>query len=108
MTVAVIGLAATGLATAKTLAERGVTVLLCDAKPESALDPTRVLEARGLSGVTLLTGSPELPHGVELVVPSPGVPPTALALTQAQARGSQRSFRPGMAGADDENVIFEG
>ena len=87
MRVAVIGLAATGLATARALVARGDEVVLCDAKPESQLNPERLAEARSLPGVSLCLGSSELPEGISLLIPSPGVPPTAAPILQAQARG---------------------
>lgn len=82
--IAVIGLAATGLATAKVLRDVGALVTVFDGKPEAQLDATRVAEARALDGVTLALGV-ELPNWTEtdLVVPSPGVPRYANVLTQA-------------------------
>jgi len=85
--VAVIGLAATGLATARALITRGDEVVLCDAKPEVQLRPERLAEARALPGVSLWLGSTALPEDIQLLIPSPGVPPTAPPILQAQARG---------------------
>jgi len=85
--VAVIGLAATGLATARVLRDQGATVTVYDAKPESALDPARVAEVREL-GAALALGVPE-PDWVatDLVVPSPGVPRYAPPIAEAVRRG---------------------
>ena len=91
MRVAVLGLAATGLATARALVGEGAEVLLCDARPEAQLSLERVAEARALPGVTLCLGTTELPEDLVLVVPSPGVPPTAPPLLAAQARGIEIS-----------------
>nr|WP_309695246.1 UDP-N-acetylmuramoyl-L-alanine--D-glutamate ligase [Armatimonas sp.] len=91
MRVAVLGLAATGLATARALVAEGAEVVLCDARPEEQLSFERVAEARALPGVTLWLGTTELPENLVLVVPSPGVPPTALPLLAAQARGIEIS-----------------
>lgn len=91
MRVAVIGLAATGIATARVLVAEGAEVVICDSKPESLLPPARVAEALSIPGVTLQLGSTELPDSLVLVVPSPGVPPTAPPLLQALARGIEVS-----------------
>jgi UDP-N-acetylmuramoylalanine--D-glutamate ligase len=85
--VAVLGLAATGLATARALAAPGVEVVLCDSKPESQLSPERVAEARTLENVTLWLGTTSLPDDIVMLIPSPGVPATAPPILEAQARG---------------------
>ena len=86
--IAVIGLAATGLATARILSERGATVTVYDGKPEDKLDPARVAEAKGIAGVRLALGVGEPDWGeIDLVVPSPGVPKTARAIAGAFERG---------------------
>jgi UDP-N-acetylmuramoylalanine--D-glutamate ligase len=87
--VAVIGLAATGLATARVLRDRGATVTVYDGKPEAALDPARVAAARELGdGVTLALGAADIDWGrTDLVIPSPGVPRYAPMLTEAVRRG---------------------
>ncbi|MES2464249.1 MAG: UDP-N-acetylmuramoyl-L-alanine--D-glutamate ligase [Armatimonadota bacterium] len=87
--VAVIGLAATGLATARVLRDLGATVCIYDGKPETALAPERLAAARGLGyGVTLaLNDSPVDWERTDLVIPSPGVPRTAVPLVQALQRG---------------------
>ncbi len=86
--IAVIGLAATGLATARVLRDRGATVTVCDAKSEDKLDAARVAEARGLEGVTLALGAGEPAWAAtDLVIPSPGVPRYAPVLVEAVRRG---------------------
>ncbi len=87
--VAVIGLAATGLAAAGVLRERGARVCIYDAKPASALPAETVAAARALgSGVSLALGAAGLDgQAVDLVVPSPGVPRAAPVLAEAHRRG---------------------
>jgi UDP-N-acetylmuramoylalanine--D-glutamate ligase len=86
--VAVIGLAATGLATAKVLSDCGATVTLCDSKGESALDAARLAEAKALEGVALRLGTSEIDWAnTDLIVPSPGVPRYAAPLVEAVKRG---------------------
>jgi UDP-N-acetylmuramoylalanine--D-glutamate ligase len=87
--VAVIGLAATGLATARVLRDLGATVCIYDGKPEVGLAPERVAAARNLGeGVTLsLNNAPIDWEHTDLVIPSPGVPRAAAPLVQALQRG---------------------
>jgi UDP-N-acetylmuramoylalanine--D-glutamate ligase len=86
--VAVIGLAATGLATARILRDLGALVTVYDGKPEEKLDPARVAEAQALEGVTLALGCGESTwQRTDLVVPSPGVPRYATVLEEAVRRG---------------------
>ncbi len=87
--VAVIGLAATGLATAHVLRDRGARVRVYDAKPEAELSAARVADARALGdGVTLALGSSEIDWtATDLIVPSPGVPRHAAPLVEAVKRG---------------------
>jgi len=87
VSVAVLGLAATGLSTARVLAARGEAVVLCDAKPEEALAPERLAAARAIPGVRLHLGTDTLPEDTTLVVPSPGVPATAKPLLAALSQG---------------------
>jgi UDP-N-acetylmuramoylalanine--D-glutamate ligase len=84
--VAVIGLAATGLATARVLGDLGAAVCIYDGKPEADLAPERVAEARNLGdSVTLaLNNIPIDWSRTDLVIPSPGVPRTTAPLVQAQ------------------------
>ncbi len=85
--IAVIGLAATGLATARVLSERGAVVTVYDGKPEAALDAARVAEAKAIPGVRLALGVAEPDWSeTDLVVPSPGVPKTARAIAGAFER----------------------
>jgi UDP-N-acetylmuramoylalanine--D-glutamate ligase len=86
--IAVIGLAATGLATARILSERGAIVTVYDGKPEDKLDPARVAEAKAIPSVRLALGVGE-PDWTEtdLVVPSPGVPKWAPPIAGAFERG---------------------
>ncbi len=87
--IAVIGLAATGLATARVLRDLGATVCIYDGKPESDLAPDRVAEARNLGdAVTLALNNAAVDWAVtDLLIPSPGVPRTAAPLVQAQQQG---------------------
>jgi UDP-N-acetylmuramoylalanine--D-glutamate ligase len=82
--VLVVGLRRTGQAVASALAARGVRVRAADARPAAALGPL-VLPA----GVEVRVGEdrPELLAGIELVVPSPGVPCAAPILATAVRRG---------------------
>src|SRR5215471_12376414 len=86
-TVAVVGLAKSGVAAARLVRRVGGRVLASDAADKSALSP----EARGLEleGCQLWTGGhpDEAFAGAELVVVSPGVPLTLPALTRTRARG---------------------
>ncbi len=85
--VLVIGLARTGIATARFCAEHGATVTASDSHAESELG-TEVLSLRE-EGVTLeLGGSPESSLlKQDLVIPSPGVPADAPLLQSARAKG---------------------
>ena len=82
--VLVLGFRRTGQAVAATLAARGVRVRAADVRPATALE---VGEAP--AGVELRLGEdgPQLLAGVELVVPSPGVPRDAPVLAAAVRRG---------------------
>jgi UDP-N-acetylmuramoylalanine--D-glutamate ligase len=84
-TVAVVGLARSGVAAARLLSALGARVLASDAAPADALSP----EARALgqaAGVRLWTGGhpAEAFAGADLVVVSPGVPLEGPALTAAR------------------------
>ncbi|HEY2351751.1 MAG TPA: UDP-N-acetylmuramoyl-L-alanine--D-glutamate ligase [Candidatus Acidoferrum sp.] len=85
--VLVIGLARTGVATARFCAEHGAAVTAMDAHSESELSP-EVLGLRG-EGVKLeLGGHPESSLlQQDLVIPSPGVPADAPLLQLARAKG---------------------
>ena len=82
--VLVLGFRRTGQAVTAALAARGVRVRAADARPATALE---VGEAP--AGVELRLGEdgPQLLAGVELVVPSPGVPRDAPVLAAAVRRG---------------------
>lgn len=85
--VAVIGLAATGLATAQVLSDLGAFVTVYDSKPEGVLDTARVTEARELKRVALALGTSEIAWGkTDLVIPSPGVPRYAPPIVEAVKR----------------------
>ena len=85
--VLVVGLARTGVATALFCAARGARVTATEGRPESQIAETAAkLRA---AGVTLELGG----HGAktfveqDLIIPSPGVPPTMPALAAARAIG---------------------
>jgi UDP-N-acetylmuramoylalanine--D-glutamate ligase len=80
----VVGYRRTGRAVAAVLARRGVRVRVADARPAGALDA-----GEPPSGVELRLGDdgPGLLAGVDLVVPSPGVPRDAPVLAAAVRRG---------------------
>src|SRR5262249_3854346 len=82
--VLVVGFRRTGQAVATTLVARGVRVRATDARPATALALRSVPD-----GVELRLGEDgdALLEEVDLVVPSPGVPPTAPLLTAAAGRG---------------------
>ena len=85
--VLVVGLARTGIATALFCAERGARVTATEARPE-----TEIAEAAAklrAAGVTLELGGhrPETFVRQDLIVPSPGVPPTLPPLGAARAIG---------------------
>ncbi len=85
MTALVIGFGRTGRAMARALVARGDRVRVGDARSAAALD----VDPLEVADVELHAGSdgPELLAGVELVVPSPGVPRTAPVLVEARRRG---------------------
>src|SRR2546427_1168447 len=82
--VLVLGFRRTGQAVAAALTARGVRVRVADARPAAALGVTGAP-----AGVELRLGEdgPALLAGVELVVPSPGVPRDAPVLATAVRRG---------------------
>src|ERR1700681_4417469 len=84
--IALIGMAATGLAAARALVRRGAVVSVHDPKPAEALGDT-LSQLRDL-GVSCFVGDAAY-RGIEtaeLVVPSPGVPMDAPVLQAAVAR----------------------
>ena len=83
----VVGVGASGAAVTEVLLARGVTVRLAD-----HADGERQRErAAGLPGADVRLGAdladPALLEGVDVVVPSPGVPEVSAVLTQALSRG---------------------
>ena len=85
--VLVVGLARTGIATALFCAEHGARVTATEARPEVEIAETAAkLRA---AGVTLELGGhrPETFVQPDLIVPSPGVPPTMPPLAAARAIG---------------------
>jgi len=85
--VLVIGLARTGVATAEFCAERGARVTVIDRQPESAVADAAVsLRQRGVH-VECGGDFPELFSGIDLIVPSPGVPADLPAIQAARERG---------------------
>ena len=88
--VLVAGLARSGTAAARALAARGLTVVATDPKGESELAQKGAaledLEARGIE-LALGTDGVALLDRADVVVASPGVPPTAPLLALADRRG---------------------
>jgi UDP-N-acetylmuramoylalanine--D-glutamate ligase len=85
--VLVVGLARTGIATALFCAERGAHVTASEERPEPEIaEAAAKLRA---AGVTLELGGhrPETFVRQDLIVPSPGVPPTMAALAAARVIG---------------------
>jgi UDP-N-acetylmuramoylalanine--D-glutamate ligase len=85
--VMVLGLARTGLATARFLAQQGAVVLASDLRPAADLQT----ELNGLAGLPIeyhLGGEDaDWLQGVDMVVPSPGVPMNNFLLENAGQRG---------------------
>jgi UDP-N-acetylmuramoylalanine--D-glutamate ligase len=82
----VIGFQRTGRALARVLAARGTAVRVADARDAAALD----VDPAAWPGVEFRLGAapaPALLEGVDLVLPSPGVPREQPALAAAVARG---------------------
>ncbi|GAB4465600.1 MAG: UDP-N-acetylmuramoyl-L-alanine--D-glutamate ligase [Armatimonadaceae bacterium] len=85
--IAVIGLAATGIATATVLRDLGAQVTVYESKPEYQVSIERLQEARQTHGLRVICGvdQPDWQQ-TDLVVPSPGVPRYAPALVNAVGR----------------------
>lgn len=84
--VAVIGMARTGLAVAEVLKDLGAQVTLYDAKTEEALG--QAFEDAKQLGVELRPGTNDIDlSNADMVVTSPGVPATAPVFADAAARG---------------------
>lgn len=85
-TIAVIGMARTGLAVAEVMKDLGARVVLYDRKSESEL--AEPLDAARELGVEAHAGTDKVDlAGVDLVVPSPGVPATLPVFAEARERG---------------------
>jgi UDP-N-acetylmuramoylalanine--D-glutamate ligase len=84
--VLVLGLARSGIASARFLAACGARVRAADRRSAAELGPA-VAELAPLVELRLGTDDPSVLDGVALVVTSPGVPPTAPLLAGAAARG---------------------
>ena len=86
----VVGLARSGVAAARLLAARGIPVVATDALEPDALAARGVdlgdLEARGVRLITGTRSTPALLDSADVVVASPGVPPTAPLLAAADDR----------------------
>ncbi|HEY8514221.1 MAG TPA: UDP-N-acetylmuramoyl-L-alanine--D-glutamate ligase [Candidatus Binatia bacterium] len=80
--VLVVGLGRTGASLARHLTGRGARVRACDRRADAAL-PDDVADVELVRG----TDGPELLDGVDLVVPSPGVPADSALLREACRRG---------------------
>lgn len=80
--VLVVGLGRTGVSTARWLASAGASVVACDRRPAADLPAVA-------TGIEVIAGAdgPECLDGVDLVVPSPGVPADAPVLAAAVVRG---------------------
>jgi UDP-N-acetylmuramoylalanine--D-glutamate ligase len=81
----IIGLGMTGLATAKFLALRGASVVATDEKPSEELE--RLLGIHNLSAAVKIAGyDASCLSGIDLIVPSPGVPPFNSIIMEALKR----------------------
>ena len=85
--VAVIGLAATGIATAEFLAARDYGVEIIDSRLAESFPPELIDRLESTDRIRVRTGAGELPKGIDFVVPSPGVPESAPPLVQARRDG---------------------
>ena len=84
--IAVIGMARTGLAVAEVMKELGARVILYDKKNESEL--TDALEAVNRLGVEAHFGTDVVDFtNIDLIVPSPGVPRQLAVFSEARKRG---------------------
>lgn len=82
----VIGLGKTGLATARFLAGRDVEIAFTDVKAKADLEA--LLRNEGMSGIgEIVSYDVAALSQVDLVVPSPGIPPTNPLLQEAVRRG---------------------
>jgi UDP-N-acetylmuramoylalanine--D-glutamate ligase len=79
----VVGFGKTGQAVVRFLLGKGARVLFWDDRESRRLEASRAMGAEGLS----IAGEPALPGGTDLVVPSPGVPPSHPILAGAVEKG---------------------
>lgn len=84
---AVIGLARTGTAVARFCLAKGAKVTVLELAPDAGMEAA--VAALVDAGATVIVGSQaeELPDGIDLVIPSPGVRPAAPVLRSARVRG---------------------
>jgi UDP-N-acetylmuramoylalanine--D-glutamate ligase len=83
--VLIIGLGKTGLATLRFLAGRGASIFVTDEKPAGEVE--RLLDAQDLSAkAEIVAYDPSCLARVDMVVPSPGVPPSNPLLQEALRR----------------------
>jgi len=84
--IAVIGMARTGIAVAEAMVNLGARVVLYDRKPASEL--AEALDVARELGVEARVGTNEVDlTGVDLLVPSPGVPRKLAVFAEAETRG---------------------
>ena len=84
--IAVIGMARTGLAVAEVMTDLEARVTLWDTKPEAELSDA--IETARKLGAEFRTGTNQVElDGVDLIVPSPGVPAGSPVLVEARRRG---------------------
>ncbi len=82
----IIGLGKTGLATARFLAGRGASVLAADEKPKRDIE--ELCRREGIDNeLQIVSYEPSSLSHVDLIVPSPGVPPSNPILTEALRQG---------------------
>ncbi len=89
-TIVVMGLGESGVAASEFLARRGARVIAMDVKREEDFTRTReALEALRALGVRVVLGAhpPELLRAADVIVLSPGVPPTLAVLDEARRAG---------------------
>jgi UDP-N-acetylmuramoylalanine--D-glutamate ligase len=82
----VIGIGKTGIAAIRFLAGRGANVVATDEKPLSALKGTIDELGRLYLDVEFSRYDPDVLSGVDMIIPSPGVPPSNFLLSEAVRR----------------------
>jgi len=83
--IAVIGMGKTGVAAAAFLGNRGASVVVADEKPAGAWGEV-FAPISGQPWLTVGSHDPSVLDGVDLVVPSPGIPPYSEILTAARKK----------------------